>query len=306
MQVKRTNHASGYTIVPNVILQHPELSLTARGLLGLLLSQPENTAETVKTLTADVPEGQLRVTKAMKELQAARYVVCTRVQNERGHWSTNVEVFDTPQSEAPKDDNPKPGRPKRRISGLIPSGEKNQGKNPPTPEPSEVAEESATEGEGGDAPQSDEETGRAAGVLSRISTTVPALPLRPTDVLRLAPLAAVWLVRGVSELQLRNELIEDLPAKIKSPAKLLENRLTRKMPPVPMTVVPLVECGQCSTPLPRGQQTGICGRCAGVASSATESHEVGQSAEAASLLAQIRDRRAAGTVRGSRRGFATA
>jgi hypothetical protein len=309
MQVKRSNHASGYTIVPNAILQHRKLSLTARGLLGLLLSQPEHTAETVKELTDDVAEGQRRVTNAMKELQAAGFVICTRAQNERGHWSTAVEVFDIPQSEAPKDENPKPGRPRGRRSGINPFGEKNPGKNPPTPEPSEEAAQSAMEGKGGDAPQSnDEETGRAAGVLHRIGVAVPALALRSSDVLRLAPLAADWLARGASELQLRNELTDGLPATIKSPARLVENRLTRKMPPVPVVAVPLADCGQCFNPLPRGQQTGICGRCAGVAPAAQSAAPVavGQSSEAASLLAQIRDRRAAGTVRGSRRGFASA
>ncbi|WP_340376647.1 hypothetical protein U5640_17015 [Streptomyces sp. SS7] len=310
MQVKRTNHAFGFTIVPNAILQHRKLSLTARGLLGLLLSQPERTAATVKELTADVAEGQRRVTNAMKELQAAGYIICTREQNGRGHWSTAVEVFDVPQSEAPKDETPKSGDPEARRSGLNPFGERNQGKNPPTPEPSEEAEKSAAEGTGGDAPQSnDEETGRAAGVLNRMGIAVPALALRPSDVLRLAPLAAEWLARGASELQLRNELTDGLPAVVKSPARLVENRLVRKMPPVPVVAISLAECGKCFNPLPRGQQTGICGQCAGLApaSQSAAPATVGQSSEAASLLAQIRERRAAGTVKGtSRRGFATA
>jgi hypothetical protein len=304
MQVKRIKHTSGFTVLPNTILQHRDLSLTARGLLGLLLSQPENTAATVKELTEDVAEGQKRVTNAMKELQAHGYVICTRMQNERGHWATSVEVFDVPQSEAPKSDEPKPGRPKRRLAGINPFGEKNQEKNPPVPQLS-VAVEDAEGTRGEEAPQS-QETGRAAAVLGRLSDAVPSLKLSASDVLKLAPVAAEWLARGVSELQLRNELTEGLPATIKSPRALLADRLTRKMPPVPVVVEKLVECPECMGYLPRGQKTGICGRCAGVQPTASEPTPVGQSDEAASLLDAIRQRRSAGTVKGSRRGFATA
>lgn len=308
MQIKRTKHTSGFTVLPNAILQHRDLSLTARGLLNLLLSQPEDSAATVRELTEDVAEGQKRVTNAMKELQAHGYVICTRVQNERGHWATAVEVFDLPQSEAPKSDKPKPGSPKRRLAGINPFGEKNQGKNPPTPEAvDEVADSEDAEGAGGKETQQSQEIGRAAAALGRLSDAVPSLKLSGGDVLKLAPVAAEWLARGVTDLQLRNELTAGLPATIKSPRALLADRLTRKMPPVPVVVEKLVECPECGSYLPRGQKTGICGQCAGVESTPSEPASVGLSDEVASLLSAIRQRRSAGTVKGhSRRGFATA
>lgn len=149
MRIKRTQQRSGFTIVPNAILQHRKLSLTARGLLSLLISQPEYTAATVRELTEDVAEGQKRVTNAMKELQAGGYVICTRVQNERGHWATHVEVFDLPQSESkPEPETPKPGHPKPRVSGINPFGERTQGKNPPTPRTPSVADEGRREDRG--------------------------------------------------------------------------------------------------------------------------------------------------------------
>lgn len=315
MQVQRTKHVSGFTIVPNALLQHSTLSLTARGLLALLLSQPEHTAETVRDLTEDVAEGQKRVTNAMKELQAAGYVICTRVQNQRGHWSTNVVVFDLPQLVgAPETESPKHGRPKLRLAGINPFGERNQEKNPPAPQTSEVPAESGHvtdehQGEGEDAPQIQEENqelGRAAALLGRLDTAAPSLELSPSDVMELAPLAAQWLQRGVSELQLRNELVEGLPAKIKSPRRLLADRLTRKMPSAPVKVEPLAECADCGSYLPRGQKAGICSKCAGVAATPDVPAETAQTSEAASLMAAIRQRREAGTVHGSRRGFATA
>jgi hypothetical protein len=290
MQVKRSKHTAAFTVVPNKIAQASNLSLTARGLLVLLLSQPEFTAETVKELTAGAPEGQLRVTRAMRELQDAGYIVCTRTQNERGHWSTAVTVSDVPMIEAPKIESPKSGSQKSRISGLIPFGEKNQVKNPPVvPAVEEVAEVPATEATG----EGDEVLGKAARVLASLGTTVPALSLKAAEVIRLAPVAAEWLNRGVSESTLKAELSASLPANVKSAAALVANRLERKMPPVPVAVVPLVECAPCGGYLPRGQKTGICGRCAGVEAAAVRP-VVGAGAEAAGLLAAIRQRRESG------------
>lgn len=309
MHIQRTKHESDFTIVPNAILQHRRLSLTARGLLGLFISLPEFTDETVRELTEGCPEGQKRVTNAMKELQDAGYIVCTRVQNEKGHWSTHVTVCDVPKfAAAPEAETPKVGRPKRRLAGINPFGESTREKNPPvTPEASpEVADSEADKGIGGeDAPQS-EEIGRAAALLGRLRTAAPSLALSTADIVALAPMAAQWLERGTSELQLRNELTEGLPAKIKSPRRLLADRLTRKMPAAPVKVEHMAECGDCGGVLPRGQKTGICTRCAGVAPATSEPATVGQTGEAASLMAEIRQRRAAGRIKGkSHRGFAT-
>ncbi|MGJ3559680.1 hypothetical protein ACR6C2_17055 [Streptomyces sp. INA 01156] len=258
----------------------------------------------MKSLTEDVAEGQKRVTNAMKELQTFGYVVCERVQNERGHWATNVDAYDVPQAEAPKDETPKSGRPKRRIAGINPFGVKNQVKNPLPPRSLRCRPWTVrTRGRGG-APQS-EEIGRAAALLGRLSAAEPSLTLSSADVLELAPVAAQWLERGVSELQLRNELVMGLPDKILSPRKILLSRLTRKMPAIPVKAERMAECGDCGGVLPRGQKAGICTSCAGVAPA--KSHEpatVGQSGEAASLMDEIRQRRASGQIKGtSRRGF---
>ncbi|MEV5883057.1 hypothetical protein AB0L74_10120 [Streptomyces sp. NPDC052020] len=303
MHVQRTKHASKYTVVPNAILQHRRLSLTARGLLALLLSQPEHGAATVRELTEGCPEGQKRVGNAMAELQAEGYVICTRVQNARGHWSTSVTVFDVPQAPAPEPETPEPGCPRLRSLGINPFGEKTQGKNPPTPQ---VPEGDGQNGERGEeAPQS-QELGRAAALLGRLKTAVPALTLSTSDIAALAPVAAQWLERGATELQLRNELTEGLPTVIKSPRALLADRLTRKMPAAPVEVELLVECAECGRYLPRGQKAGICSECVGVAPTMPEPASVGQTEEAASLLSEIRQRRATGRIKGtSRRGFAT-
>ncbi|MFF1908590.1 hypothetical protein [Kitasatospora sp. NPDC058218] len=278
MQIERTPHERGFVIIPNGIAQSDELSLTEIGLLVRLLSQPNGTSETVRSLTENVAEGQARVTKAMKGVQAAGYVVCTKVQNDQGHWSTHVAVYDRPQTGGPKDETPQPGKRRCRIFGTNPEG-KNQEKNPtPTPVAEEAvltAEvEEGREGIQQNNEHQDQATADAAAVLGRVGQIERRLRLGVPEMLRLAPLAAEWVARGATEAEIRDALVSGLPAKVARPAAIVEWRLTNKMPAVlvpAVPVVPLVECGQCKAPLPRGQEAGICGPCAGVAPRATAS-----------------------------------
>ncbi|MGW2539282.1 hypothetical protein ACWC5I_00020 [Kitasatospora sp. NPDC001574] len=302
MQIQRTRHDRDFTVLPNSILQASGLSLAARGLLGLLLSQPSQTAETVRSLTEDTQEGQRRVTTALKELQAAGYVVCAKMQNEAGRWFTNVTVSDVPMTEEPKNGTPSPGGQKCRSFGPNPKG-KNQEKNlPPTPvEEVETAPAAEVEGGKGGIRQNnehqDQATADAVAVLNRVGQVERRLRLGVPEMLRLAPLAVEWLSRGATEAEIREALISGLPAKIRSAAHVIEWRLTNKVPPVPVSaepVVPLAECGQCRGPLPRGQEAGICSGCAGVAKNQLPTLSA-TSGEAGSLLAAIRDRRATGT-----------
>ncbi|MFF4652390.1 hypothetical protein [Streptomyces sp. NPDC001380] len=275
MFVHRNRHAHGFTTMPNGILRHPRLSLTARGLLGHLLSLPDGSRETIQTVAEKVSEGRLRVRKAMAELEAEGYVRRVRQQDpETGTWTTAVHVSDLPVTEVPSDRILTVGSPAGRAVGRSPKGVKNPGEEPSpkrvAPKAAEKAAETA-EGGRGDAPQTETaptaEIGRAAAMLGRLGAYEAKLSLSAADCLSLAPLAARWLDRGVSELEIRNVLAAGLPASVHAPAKLVANRLERKLPAPRKTVeaVALAECAECGLPLPRGQRAGICGRCAGVA-----------------------------------------
>ncbi|WP_406435301.1 helix-turn-helix domain-containing protein [Streptomyces sp. NBC_01589] len=267
--------------MPNAVLRHPRLSLTARGLLGHLLSLPDGSRETVQTIAEKVSEGRVSVRKAMAQLETEGFLKRVRRQDrEAGTWSTEVTVSDTPMTELPTDSFLTVGGPSTRSLGRSPKGVSNQEKNPtPTPkaQPAEPVAE-ATEGskEGaGDAPQKQEtaspEIGRAAAVLSRLGASEAKLTLSAFEAASLAPGAAEWLIRGVSELELKNTLIAGLPDAVHAPARFVAGRLERKMPaarrkadPAAPAVAVRAECGECGRPLALGQSQGICGRCAGV------------------------------------------
>ncbi|WP_326827348.1 hypothetical protein [Streptomyces sp. NBC_01751] len=324
MRIIRAKHTTAFTVMPNAVLRHPRLSLTARGLLGHLLSLPDGSRETVQTISETVAEGRVSVRKAMAQLETEGFLKRVRRQDrEAGTWSTEVTVSDVPMTELPSDSILTVGAPVSRSLGRSPKGVSTPVKNPsPTPkaQPAEPVAE-ATEGskEGaGDAPQKQDTTspeiGRAAAVLSRLGSAEAKLSLSAFEAATLAPVAAEWLIRGVSELELKNTLISGLPSDIHAPAAFVANRLERKMPaarrkadPAAPAVAVRAECADCGRPLALGQAEGVCGRCAGSQAAQVEPVEpTGVDAETAALLAAIRERREAGTVKGSRRRFAQA
>ncbi|MEU5383720.1 hypothetical protein [Kitasatospora cineracea] len=300
-------HDRDFTVIPNSIVRGG-LSLAARGLLVTLLSQRDGTGRTIRSLTSGVSEGQTRVTHAMQELREAGYVTCEKTQTEAGHWTTMTTVYDQPQSAQPETGAPRSGERDTRSAGSNPGG-KNQVQNPPTPVAEEADQEAAgaAEGEGGDEHQGQEQDAAGAAVLDRVTRPERRLRLGVSELLELAPLASEWLARGASEADIREALTDGLPAKVRCASRVVRWRLENKMPPVPAPgVPPLADCGQCRGPLPRGQVTGICSGCAGVAKSAwSAAGSRAITGEAGNLLAAIRERRATGTFApGARSRFA--
>lgn len=97
MGVFRTHHTEGYTVIPNAAMQEPSLSYRARGVLGNLLSRPPEWETSADRLAAESPtEGREAVLTALRELDAAGYVVRRQVRDEGGRLQTVTDVFDTP------------------------------------------------------------------------------------------------------------------------------------------------------------------------------------------------------------------
>jgi len=325
VQIHRTEHRASYTVLPNNILRHPELSLSAVGLLSRLLSMPDGTTETISSLAMKVREGKRRVSAAYAELIEAGYVLVRRSQDARtGLWTTQVSVYDTPKAASPEVAEPTPGHPEGRNPGPstdVSTEGKYQGNNPPTlPSVTEAQQEAApAEGEGevpkdkNEHQEQDAESRRAGSVLASLGQVDKRLRLSSADIARLVPMAAEWLRRGVSSQSLRADLLDGLPQDIAVPAGLVANRLERKMPTVPLPVepvVPLVTCDTCERTLVRGQMTGSCGVCVGThlpasalfLAPASEADFAEPSPEGLGLLDAIRQRRATGDyAHGARR-----
>jgi hypothetical protein len=243
---------------------------------------PEGSRETVQSIGEKMPEGRIAVRNARRQLEAEGFLHTRRRQDaETGKWCTQVLVSNvaltTPEEiDAAFDDAVRPkariltvGEPAVQAVGASPKGENTEENTThPAPPPS-APSTAATPSEGQHEPPPSDH-GRAAAVLYRLGEREPRLRLGATEAATLAPLAAEWLMRGATERELRGALTSGLPPIVHAPAAFVADRLRRKLP-APRTSLdpavpagPLPECAECRDPLPRGQATGICGRCAGV------------------------------------------
>jgi hypothetical protein len=256
MQIHRSRHARGFTVLPNTLLQDRRLSYTARGLLADLLSRPDGWREDGRHMADTSPQGRLAVAKALRELTAFGYYRVERVRRPDGTFVSETHVYDSPQM-GPGAVRPGSGRSATADRGAHPV--KDPGKEPTLPAPRE-------------APGGQRETpptppspalADAAALLHQVTAAEPRLRLGAAEAMTLAPLAAPWLERGLSPRDLSHALLGGLPERVHSATALLRDRLTRKLPPPsePVTAPPRrYECTDCARPTP---YEGTCRACAG-------------------------------------------
>lgn len=89
----------------NYHFQDKEISLKAKGLLGLMLSLPSNWDYSVNGLVAIVKENKAAVQSALKELEEHKYLKRTRVQDETGRFDYVYDIYEKPYDKLPCTEN---------------------------------------------------------------------------------------------------------------------------------------------------------------------------------------------------------
>ncbi|MFI9076611.1 hypothetical protein ACIGW8_08920 [Streptomyces sioyaensis] len=260
--------------MPNALARNRALSFTARGLLLHLISLPDGAKEDVRTLADRNPGvGRKGVANALDELVAAGYYFRFTIRDpETGKVWTETAVHDMPQTEvSPLPVMPGTGRPGSAEAGTLPSGvkalvSKNLKKDPsPSPSVKVTAPAAPAAREGSN--KTNQETPadpEAVRVLARLETMDARLRLSGRQLQDLASLAAQWLARGYSAPEITDAVVQGLPAKVYAPAKLVADRLTRKLPAPRRKWATYAECSDgCGLLLQAGQDSGKCGVCAG-------------------------------------------
>ncbi len=97
MSIIRVVKRSHYMRVMNAVFLDSRLSWEARGLLGYLLSKPDNWQVRVHDIIANGPAGAKKVRHMLKELEHYGYLVRMRVQQANGRWDWISLVFESPQ-----------------------------------------------------------------------------------------------------------------------------------------------------------------------------------------------------------------
>ena len=262
MQIHRSCPTDSFTVLPNALLQDRRLTYTARGLLCDLLSRPDGWREDGRRMADNSPQGRLAVSKALRELASFGYYRVDKVRQPDGTFISEAHVFDTPQQATPPLTRPGSGQAVADPCGSNPV--KNRQKEPSLPAQRVDAQRRSSAAD--PTPDAtDPGVREAVSTLFRVIRPEPRLRLGSQEAQRLAPLVAAWLERGCTEQDLAQALLPGLPAHVHSPASLLRDRLTRKLPATPEPVIPSKsrwsECGQCGDPVPHA---GICRTCAGL------------------------------------------
>lgn len=105
MSVIRVNNTKGFTVMSNYHFQDKEISLKAKGLLGLMLSLPSNWDYSVNGLVTIVKENKVAVQSALKELEEHKYLKRTRVQDETGRFDYVYDIYEKPYDKLPWTEN---------------------------------------------------------------------------------------------------------------------------------------------------------------------------------------------------------
>lgn len=109
MATFKVNKNTNFTVMSNVHLKDPRMSLKSKGLLSFMLSLPETWDYTIRGLSMVVKDGESSISSALKELEALGYLVRKRQRDENGRVkSTEYNIYEEPIGYNPDDPYPDP------------------------------------------------------------------------------------------------------------------------------------------------------------------------------------------------------
>ncbi|MGX5187519.1 hypothetical protein ACWKT5_33385 [Streptomyces avermitilis] len=243
-----------YTVVGNHLAQHRILSATAIGIGVHIQSLPDGAPVTIKALTQRFPEGEVTIGRALRELEAAGYLVRCRMPLGGGRIATRTFFVEHPGVVQASAGGTGSGT---AASASAAGGAQGLVAVPmPAPVPApELLPAAVSESVGAPRPasvvtplhkrsavpvQDTVPTGPAADLLSRLRLADSRLLLSARDVQRLVPAVETWLARSATPDQITRTLTASLPSQavpIHHPDRFLEYRLTTLLPP-PLPTAP--------------------------------------------------------------------
>ena len=118
--IVRSHRKTNFTIISNMGMDDTRLSLKAKGLLAYLLTKPDNWQVNDRHLSSIGPDGRSAIQAALKELEATRYLVREKYQDEKGQWLWRSTVYDEPWTENPATENQHESSVKYRKKNRLP------------------------------------------------------------------------------------------------------------------------------------------------------------------------------------------
>ncbi|MBE4735055.1 hypothetical protein [Streptomyces caniscabiei] len=210
----RTRLTADFTVLSNALAQRRGSAVTV-GVAAYISSLPDGTCVSIAALCAHFDEGEILVSRALRELEAAGYLERRRERTPTGQVRTRTYFYDVPGGEPGPDPGgsprpPQPRRPRQQTTAATPapaSGAVRDAVETPvqTPVQTEVKTEEAPAALTAADP-------RAIGLLAGLRRVDPRLVLSEREAARLAPAVTRWLGAGLLPTQITDHLTARLPA----------------------------------------------------------------------------------------------
>ncbi|KUO20985.1 hypothetical protein [Streptomyces dysideae] len=218
----RTRLTADFTVIANSLAQRPGSAVTI-GVAVYILSLPDGAVVSIARLCAHFSEGEILISRALRELEALGYLERRRERGPGGRIRTRTYFHDVPA----------------RDRGRASAATRSVSRPDPRPTPS-VAPSTPPPLPPAPAAQREDETEvdeRAAVILGSLRIVDSRLILSGREVAELAPAVTQWLAAGVSPAQITEALTTRLPEPIRSrPARILTFRLSEPPPATPAPV----------------------------------------------------------------------
>ncbi|MCM8552726.1 hypothetical protein [Streptomyces sp. STCH 565 A] len=255
----RTRLAADFTVVSNALAQRRGSAVTV-GVAVYILSLPDGAPVTIAALCEHFSEGEILISRALRELEAAGYLERRRERLPSGRIRTRTSFYDVPGVGVRGRARP-PGPPPRRPRPL-PQPAAPDAPSAPAPLPAPDGPESAALVLADADPE-------AIAVLTALRRVDARLVLSAREAARLAPAVAEWLAAGVAPREITELLTAGLPDRFRGrPAGVLAFRLRETPlpgPPEPGVVprpalLPFQTCDGCER-ASRAPAPGHCRTC---------------------------------------------
>ncbi|MEU2582894.1 hypothetical protein ABZ612_08000 [Streptomyces avermitilis] len=259
----RTRLTADFTVISNALAQRRGSAVTV-GVAAYILSLPDGSPVSIAALCEHFTEGEILISRALRELEAAGYLERRRERTPSGQVRTRTYFYDVP-GDTPNPDGPpeppKPRRPRKRPAPATAVPPASATVQEPVQPPVQAEAETPV-------PLADADP-RALAVLAALRRVDPRLVLSAQEAAHLAPAVTRWLATGLLPTQITDHLTARLPGQfLTRPVGILGYRLketplplpapaTSAEPPVRPAVVPMRNCDGCD----RGFRTAEPGRC---------------------------------------------
>jgi hypothetical protein len=221
----RTRLTADFTVIANALAQRRGSAVTV-GVAAYILSLPDGAPVRIDALCEHFTEGEILISRALRELEADGYLERRRERGPGGVLRTRTYFYDVPGQGDPTPTPPVPPRPRRPKREQTPRAPAAEPAPAPVPVPQPAVSPPAPDPEAAPPPSTTEPDPRAVVILASLRIRDRRLVLSRREVVQLAPAVAQWLAQGVGQEEITDLLTTGLPHHLRTrPARILAFRL---------------------------------------------------------------------------------